>query len=322
MEELFRALSKLFGGSSGNTPRNVTPIRNPFSLKSFIVLLVLLLLIGTALSQMLVVRQNEYRVIRSWTGAVVRIIDQPGLSWKIPFLESAESLPKSKRVYDGHPKDILTSDQKPLIVDNYAVWSITDPKLFVANTRSITQADSRIDAAIYNAVRAVMSSTPYDDLIAADSSQKSGRSAMSTEIARMVNESLMAGQYGIAVQDVQLKRIDLPQQNLQSVYNRMKSDRAKIAADYLSQGDEAAIKIKAETDRTVAELLSEASRKAKEIEAEGEKEAADIYNRTYGADPEFYAMYRTLESYRTSLNNKPVIMMPANSEYAKYLLGR
>ncbi|HYF75556.1 MAG TPA: protease modulator HflC [Symbiobacteriaceae bacterium] len=316
MEDNVRDFMKFFQGRrSGQSPRP------PIGFRDIVVLAVIVLVIGIAASQMLVVKENEYRVIRSWTGAVVRVMSEPGLAWKMPFLESSESLPKAKRLYNGHSKDILTSDQKPLIVDNYAVWQISDPMQFVANTRSVAKAESYIDAAIYSTVRAVMSSTRYDALIAADA-EKSGRNAMSEEITRMVNESLAAGQYGITVQDVRLKRIDLPQQNLQSVYNRMKSDRAKIAADYLSQGDEAAIKIKAETDRTVAELLSEGNRQAKEIEAQGEKEAAAIYNQVYGADPEFYTMYRTLESYRTSLNNKPMIVIPSNSPYARYLLGQ
>lgn len=306
----------------GKGGRGGTPTRPPFGLRDLALLGALVLVISGAATQMLVVKANEFRVVRSWTGEVVRVIADPGLSWKMPFVESSESLPKAKRLYSGHSKDILTADQKPLIVDNYAVWQIADPMLFVANTRTVSQAEQRIDAAIYSTVRAVMSSTRYDALIAADAGQTSGRTAMSEEITRMVNESLAAGQYGITVQDVRLKRIDLPQQNLQSVYNRMKSDRSKIAADYLSQGDEAAIKIKAETDRTVAGLLSEAARQAKEIEAQGEKEAAAIYNQTYGADPEFYAMYRTLESYRTSLNNKPMIVIPSNSPYARYLLGQ
>jgi modulator of FtsH protease HflC len=316
MEDNVRDFMKFFQGR-----RSGQSTRPPIGLRDILVLALIVLVIGVAASQMLVVRENEYRVIRSWTGAVVRVMSEPGLAWKMPFLESSESLPKAKRLYSGHSKDILTSDQKPLIVDNYAVWQISDPMQFVANTRSVAKAEAYIDAAIYSTVRAVMSSTRYDALIAADA-EKSGRNAMSEEITHMVNESLAAGQYGITVQDVRLKRIDLPQQNLQSVYNRMKSDRAKIAADYLSQGDEAAIKIKAETDRTVAELLSEGSRQAKEIEAQGEKEAAAIYNQVYGADPEFYTMYRTLESYRTSLNNKPMIVIPSNSPYARYLLGQ
>jgi membrane protease subunit HflC len=318
MENNIIDFMKRFQGGGNRDGKSTRP---PINLRDVIGLIVLVLLIAVFATQMLTVKESEYRVIRSWTGAVVRVIDQPGLAWKMPFLESSESLPKAKRLYNGHSKDILTADQKPLIVDNYAVWQITDPMLFVANTRSVVLAEQRIDAAIYSTVRAVMSSTRYDALIAADA-EKSGRNAMSEEITRMVNESLAAGQYGITVQDVRLKRIDLPQQNLQSVYNRMKSDRAKIAADYLSQGDEAAIKIKAETDRTVAELISEASRTAKEIEAQGEQEAAAIYNQAYGADPEFYAMYRTLESYRTSLNNKPMIVIPSNSPYAKYLMGQ
>lgn len=287
--------------------------------KFLILLLVVLLVLGFAGSQVLIVQENEYRVIRSWTAEVKRIVSDAGPTFKIPFLESDESLPRDKRVHEGKPSDILTADQKPIILDTYAVWQITDPLLFVQNTRNLASAEQRLDNAVYSTVRALMGQLQYGEIV---SEGESARGSLSKELTRLVNESLQKGEYGLTVHDVRVKRADLPEQNLQSVYARMKSDRKKIATDYLSQGDEQAIKIKAETDRDAAQLVAEAGRKAKEIQAEAEAEAARIYNEAYGADPEFYALYRTLESYRTTLRNKPAIVIPIDSPYAQLLMGR
>lgn len=294
------------------------PIR-PGDLKGLGMILLVLILAFAVISNILIVTEDEYRVIRSWTGEVQRIITDAGPSFKLPFIESVQSLPRNKRVYDGQPNDILTADQKPIIVDHYTVWQITNPLQFVQNTQSMANAEQRIDAAVYSTVRASLGRLQYGEIV---SEGKSARGNLTADVTRLVNESLERGQFGITVHDVRLKRTDLPDQNLQSVYNRMKSDRAKIAADYLSQGDEQAIKIKAETDRDAAQLVSEATRTAKEIEAEGETEAARIYNEAYGADPEFYSLYRTLESYRTTLTGKPAIVLPITSEYTRLLLGR
>jgi membrane protease subunit HflC len=280
--------------------------------------LVLLVLWGAA-SQVLIVREDEYRVVRSWTGEVKRVITDAGPAFKVPFAESSQSLPKAQRVYDGKPNDILTSDQKPISVDNYAVWQITDAYAFVQNTQSITNAEQRIDAAVYSTVRALLGRLNYSEIV---SEGESVRGNLAEETTRLVNESLQKGNFGITVRDVRIKRTDLPAENLSSVYSRMKSDRAKIAADYLSQGEEESIKIKAQTDREAAQLVAESSRKAKEIEAEGEAEAAKIYNEAYGADPAFYSLFRTLESYRTTLTGKPTIVIPLSSPYAKLLMGQ
>lgn len=305
-------------------PDNVRTLRRQFKfdsgdLRFAGVLLAVIMALGAIFSQVIIAREDEYRVIRSWTGAVQRIIQEAGPSWKIPFAQSDQSLPKAKRVYDGKPNDILTSDQKPIIVDHYTVWQITDPLKFVQNTQSLANAERRIDAVVYSTVRALLGRLPYGEIV---SEGKSARGNLTQEVTKLVNESLEKGQFGITVHDVRLKRTDLPAQNLQSVHNRMKSDRAKIAADYLSQGDEQAIKVKAETDREAAQLVSEATLKANLIEAEAEAEAARIYNEAYGSDPEFYSLYRTLLSYRTTLKNKPAIVIPITSEYAKLLMGR
>lgn len=302
--------------------RTIHPIPNPFrpgDAKLVLWLVVIALVVWFALTNVLIVRENEYRVIRSWTGAVEKVITEPGPAFKIPFAQTDEILPKAKRIYDGKPNDILTADQKPIIVDTYTVWQITNALEFVQNTRTLANAEQRIDAAVYSTVRALMGQLRYGDIV---SEGESARGDLSNELTRLVNESLARGGFGIKVDDVRVKRTDLPEQNLQSVYARMKSDRKKIATDYLSQGDEQAIKVKAETDREAAQLVAEANRKAKEIQAEAEAEAARIYNEAYGADPEFYALYRTLESYRTTLRNKPAIVIPINSPYAELLMGR
>lgn len=278
----------------------------------------LILAILVALKQVIIVGEKEYMVIRSFTGKVSRIVSEAGPTLKLPLLETAYPLPKQIKEYDGAAQDILTADQKPVIVDHYVLWQITDPWAFVQNTRTVANAEQRLDAAVYSTVRQVMGRMKFSEII---SEGESARGELDAEITRLVNESLAAGNYGITALDVRLRKIDLPEQNLNSVYARMRSERDKIAAEYLSQGEEESLRIKAETDREAAQLMAEATRRAKEIEAEGEAEAARIYNEVYGRNPEFYRMYRTLESYKTTLNNKPAIVIPIDSPYAKFLLG-
>lgn len=302
---------------------NVRPIRpnlslTPREIRAILLVAGALVLIIGVLSQIIFVREDEYIVIRSWTGVVQRVVTEPGPTFKIPFAETAQSLPKVRKIYDGSPRDVLTADQKPIIVDHYTLWQITDPRAFVQNTQSIAFAEQRIDAAVYSIVRGVLGRLQFGEII---SEGKSARGNLNAEVTRLVNESLAQGNFGITVLDVRMKRTDLPESNISSVYGRMKSERSKIAQDYLSQGDEEALKIRARTDKEASLLMSEADRKAKEIEAEGEAEAARIYNEAYGADPAFYELYRTLESYKTTLKGKPTIVIPINSPYAKLLMG-
>lgn len=302
---------------------NVTPIRpdfniSPKEIRGLLLFLVVIGLLLGAFSQVLFVKENEYVVIRSWTGVVQRTLEEAGPAYKLPFIESAQSLPKYQKIYDGTPRDVLTADQKPIIVDHYTVWQITNPRQFVQNTQSMANAEQRIDAAVYSTVRGVLGKLQFGEIIAEG---KSSRANLNAEVTRLVNESLAQGEFGITVRDVRMKRTDLPEQNLASVYNRMQSERIKIAQDYLSQGDEEAVKIRARTDKEAILLTSEADRQAKEIEAEGEAQAAKIYNEAYGANPEFYELYRTLESYKTTLKNKPAIVIPIDSPYTRLLMG-
>ncbi|GAB2699317.1 protease modulator HflC [Paenibacillus thermoaerophilus] len=268
------------------------------------------------LASVYVVKENEYKVVLKF-GEAVRINGDPGLAFKIPFIETTMSLPKYQMIYDSKPASILTLDKKPIEVDNYTVWRIADARQFLRTAKTLGNGEQRIDAAVYNAVRRKLSETNYGDII----SENTQRGNLNDEITKEVKDVLERDNYGIEIIDVRIKRTDLPQENKESVYKRMISDRHAIATKYLSEGDEESKKIRARADRQAVELKAEAEAKAKEIIAQGEQEAAAIYNEAYSKDPAFYNMYRTLESYATTLKGEPVIMLPIDSPYTKLLLG-
>jgi modulator of FtsH protease HflC len=269
-----------------------------------------------AATSLFVVKEGEYKVVTQF-GEFVRISKEPGLRLKYPFIESVVTLPKYQKVYDSKPTPILTKDKKPILVDNYAVWRIKEPEMFLRTLKTVEYGEGRIDAAVYNVVRRKLSEIEYGNII----SENTSRGNLNDEITKEVATLLDNNNYGIEIIDVRIKRTDLPEENKQSVYNRMISDRQSIAASYLSEGDEESRKITSKADREAQELKAQSQSDAKKIIAEGEQEAAKIYNQAYGKDPKFYQMYRTLESYLTTLQGEPVIMMPINSPYAQILLG-
>ncbi len=277
--------------------------------------IVLLVILG--FGSMYIVKEGEYKVVLRF-GEAMRAVEDPGLKFKIPFVENVSMLPKYQMTYDSSPTTILTKDQKPIVVDNYTVWRIKNASQFLKTVQTVSGGVSRIDEAVYNSVRRKLSEVNYENII----SEETERGNINDEITKDVIDALTRDNYGIEIIDVRIKRTDLPEENKQSVYNRMISDRQSIAARYLSEGDEESRKRTSKADRTSTELLAQAEADAKKIIAEGEGEAAKIYNLAYGKDPKFYSLYRTLESYVTTLKNEPVIMIPIDSPYAKVLLGQ
>lgn len=277
--------------------------------------IVLILILG--FGSMYIVKEGEFKVVLRF-GEAMRAVEEPGLKFKVPFIENVSTLPKYQMTYDSSPTTILTKDQKPIVVDNYTVWRIKNASQFLKTVQSVSGGVSRIDEAVYNSVRRKLSEVNYENII----SEETERGNINDEITKDVIAALTRDDYGIEIIDVRIKRTDLPEENKQSVYNRMISDRQSIAARYLSEGDEESRKRTSKADRTSTELLAQAEADAKKIIAEGEGEAAKIYNLAYGKDPKFYSLYRTLESYVTTLKNEPVIMIPIDSPYAKVLLGQ
>jgi modulator of FtsH protease HflC len=295
--------------------------KNGFSMLGYtkvgIFLLILLALLIFTITNIFIVKEGEYRVIRQF-GEVVRIESSPGLSYKIPFIQSVSTLPKYQMTYDVSEAEINTKDKKRMIIDNYAIWRIQDPKKMISNARTVEKAESRMEEFIYSVVRAELGQLNYDEII---NDEKSSRGSLNDRVTKMVNELLTQDNYGIVLVDVRMKRTDLPAENEQSVYTRMTSERESKAQEYLSMGDAQKNRIVADTDREVKEMLAKAKADAEVIRAEGEGEAAKIYNLSFSKDPSFYELYRTLESYKKTINEKSVIVLPSDSPYARLLLG-
>lgn len=280
----------------------------------FVILFAVLLFVFT---NIYIVKEGEYKVVRQF-GEVVRIDKTPGLKAKVPFIQSVTTLPKYQMGYDVSEAEINTKDKKRIMIDNYAVWRIEDPKKMITNARTLESAETRMEEFIYSVVRTELGQLNYDEII---NDEKSSRGSLNGRITEKVNELLAQDQYGITVTDVRIKRTDLPAENEESVYKRMISERESKAQEYLSIGDAKKNEITADTDRKVKELIAKAEAKAAIIRAEGEGEAAKIYNKSFSKDAEFYELYRTLESYSKTINDRTVIVLPSDSPYAELLTG-
>ncbi|MDN4607284.1 protease modulator HflC [Sporosarcina highlanderae] len=307
--------------NKGPEPTNVIKPKRPFNtkkyVKSAIGITIIFAIAVILIANTFIVKEDEYRVVRQF-GEITRIIKDPGLNMKIPFIQTVSTLPKNQMIYNVSEAEITTKDKKRIIIDNYAVWKITDARKMISNARNIINAESRMEEFIYSVIRNEMGQLNYVDVV---NDENSERGSLNDRVAEKVNQFLDEGNYGIEVIDVRMKRIDLPEENEHSIYTRMISERESTAQAYLSEGDAEKQKIEAETDREVQELLATAQKEAAIIHAEGEAEAARIYNDAFSKDPEFYNLYRTLQSYSRTIGNDTMIIMPANSPYAKILTG-
>lgn len=264
---------------------------------------VLIIVLG---SSVVVTQENEYTLIRQF-GKVDRIISEPGLSFKVPFMESVYTLPKEILLYDLAPSDVITGDKKTMICDCYVLWQITDALKFSQTLNSsVGNAESRIDTVVYNATKSVISSMTQEQVI-------SGRSDLLQD-AIIGNIGNSMEQYGIAILEVETIKLDLPNDNKEAVYERMISERDNIAATHIAQGEAEAQKIVNQTDKEVAIMISEAEKEAEILRAEGEAEYMRIMSEAY-SDPgkaDFYAYVRSLDAAKAALQgeDKTLILSP------------
>ncbi|MED4852680.1 protease modulator HflC [Caldifermentibacillus hisashii] len=286
-------------------------------IKTGIVILITLLLLFLIFTNIFIVKEGEYKIVRQF-GEIKRVISDPGIHIKVPFMQTVTTLPKYQMTLDVEQSEINTKDKKRMIIDNYAIWKIEDPESLIINARTMESAEARMEEFVYSVVRSELGQLNYDEII---NDENSSRGSLNDRVTEQVNELLKKDQYGIVVSDVRIKRTDLPAENEQSVYTRMISERESTAQDYLSQGDAEKNKIMAETDREYQEMISKAKADAEVIRSEGEGEAAQIYNEAFSKDPEFYRLFRTLESYKKTINDQTVIILPSNSPYARLLQG-
>ena len=240
-------------------------------------------------------------------GEPVRIIKKPGLNFKLPApIQVAQSFDDRLLEYDVPPEEILSKDKKSLIVDNYVRWRIIDPLLFLQTVQTEPIAKTRIDDIVYSELRRELGTHNMSEIITEN------RELIMEKVTR---ESAIATKpYGIEVVDVRLKRVDLPQNNEQSIYRRMQAERIRQANKFRSEGEEESQKIKASTDKDKTIILADAYKEAEEVKGEGEAKAVDIYARAFSQDPDFYEFYRTLETYKIILDKKTTLVLPTNSK--------
>lgn len=272
-----------------------------------IVLLILLIATGT-----FVVKQNEYGVITQF-GAVVDVKEAPGIYLKLPFVQTVSTLPNTVLLYDLPVSDLLSADKTSLIADCFAIWSIDDPRLFIETlSGSIENAESRINANVYNALKTVMSSMTRDEII-------SGRSGAVVE-AIMENIGDSFDRYGITLQAVETKKLDLPDDNKSAVYARMISERNNIAAGYLADGEKQAKEIRNAADKEVEIQLAEAKAQAEIIKAAGDAEYMRILSEAYNTkdEAEFYTFMIALDALRSSMTGEEkTLILDAESPIAQ-----
>lgn len=257
-------------------------------------------------SSIVITNEDEYKLIREF-GKVSSVITSPGISFKIPFIQSADTLPKQILIYDLASSDVITMDKKTMITDSYVLWKIHDPLLFAQTLNSsLTNAENRIDTVVYNAIKNVISSMSQNDVI-------SGRDGELTA-AIINNIGNTMDQYGITLLTVETKRLDLPSDNKAAVYERMISERDKIAATYSAEGNSEAQIIRNTTDKEISIKLSTAEAEAERIIAEGEAEYMRILSEAYAdqSRTEFYSFVRALDAAKASLigKNKTLILSP------------
>ena len=275
------------------------------------IVLILVILIGAG-SCFVVTHANEYTIIRQF-GKVVDIRDQAGVSFKLPIIQDSHTLPKTVLLYDLPVSDMISADKTSLIADCFAIWEIEDPRLFIETlSGSVSNAESRINANVYNALKTVMSSKTQAEII-------SGRDG-SLVAAIMDNIGDSFERYGIHLIAVETKKIDLPDDNKNAVFNRMISERNNIAAGYLAEGESQAKEIRNEADKQVSILLANAEAQAAIIQAEGDAEYMRILSEVYDAkeEAEFYTFMIALDALKASMTGEEkTLILDASSPIAR-----
>ena len=287
--------------------------------KSIVIAVIVLLALVVLGSSVFTVRENEY----ACTVRFSKIIDttsEAGLHFKVPFVDTVKYFSKATMLYDIPPSEVLTSDKQNMTVDCYILWSISDPKLFYQTLGSTGVAEQRLDALTYNELKTVMGTLAQADIINMEDGGK--RNDIYAGIASDVDE--LAQVYGIHVEDVKIKHFDLPDSNLQAVYNRMISERNQMAEKYAADGNYEASIIRNQVDKQVNILVSDAKAEAAKLEAEGEAEYMRLLAEAFNTPDKqsFYEFTLALDALKASLTgDEKTVILDANSQLAKILMG-
>jgi membrane protease subunit HflC len=277
--------------------------------KAILILLAGLLIVG--LLSVFMVDERE-RAIKFQLGRIVRADYTPGLYFKMPLVQNVQKLDARIQNLDAPPELYLTSEKKNLIVDSFVKWRIGDVERFYTATGGSTLlAADRLSAFVRKGLRDEFGKRSLNEVV----------SGQRSEIMEILQDTVTdkAGALGVEIIDVRIKRIDLPEEVSNSVYQRMSAEREEVAKDFRSRGEEAAKIIRAKANREREVMLAEAERDAQRTRGQGDARAAEIYANAFQQNPEFYSLYRSLNAYRSTFNNKSdLILMEPNTDFFKY----
>lgn len=278
---------------------------------SGLVTLGLLLVVG--LSALFTVDERQQAIVVKF-GSPQRTVTDPGLHFKMPFLEQVIFLEKRILSLDVQPQEVLASDQRRILVDSFARYRIVDPLKRYQAARDERSAASLLENAMESTVRQVLAQEPMVEIVSGK------RDELMKRISDLTNER--AQTFGLEVVDVRLKRVDLPRENSQAIFLRMETERQREAAEKRASGQRDAVKIKAGADREVAEILADAERKSQTIRGEADGEAVKIFAEAYSRDESFFEFYRTMQAYRASLGKDDTrLVLSPDSEFFKLFMN-
>jgi membrane protease subunit HflC len=249
-------------------------------------------------------------------GRPTRTTSEAGLHFKWP-VESVLRFDRRLRVYDPGSSEFLTADKKNLVLGSAICWRIADPNRFLQTVGDASGAEMRLHDVVWATLAAALGRTQLSDLLSIDPGHL-GLQGLADDV-RSAASVASEQRFGVQLVDVQLKRVNFPEQNKDAVFARMRAERERIARQYRAEGEETAIKLRADADRQHDELLAAAYRDAETLKGDGDAQAARIYGAAYGKDPDFYKFVRTLESYKKILNDKTSIILSSDSELLKLL---
>lgn len=279
---------------------------NKKSILKWVFGVLLLLVVVAGINSIVVTYENEYKLVRVF-GKVDRVVTKEGISFKIPFVEQTDTIPKQILLYDLAASDVITMDKKTMVTDTYVLWRVSDPYKFAKTlSASVTNAESRINAAVYNSLKEVIGGLSQAEVI----SSRDGE--LSVKVMEGIGKSME--QYGITLVSVETKHLDLPSDNKTAVYERMISEREQMAAQYTAEGNAESQIIKNETDKEVAIKIADATAQAEQIRAEGEAQYMQILSSAYNdaSRSDFYTFVRALDAAKLSMTgeNKTLILSP------------
>ncbi len=269
-----------------------------------------LLIIVLASSSMFTVHMTQSAVVLELQKPK-EIITEPGLYFKIPFVQQVRYFSNQLLDNDSPPAEVITKDKKNLLIDNFSVWRITEPLKFLETVRDERGAESRLDDILYSELRVEIGTHDLHDIVTET------REVIMKKVSEEANKK--AAEYGIEVVEVRIKRTDLPPEIANSIFNRMRTERERIAMEYRSEGKEEATKIRAKTDKEKTILVAEAYKTEQEVRGEGDGQSIKIYADAYQKDPKFYSFIRSMEAYKNSLKTDTTLLLSEDSEFLQFL---